>query len=72
MTFSFPYTIPERPPAEVLAELDAASAALDRLTARAAELALATDEQTGRLRIELRRNGSSRQLKPRELFDLLA
>ena len=72
MTLSIPYAIPEHPPTEVLAELDAAAAALDRLTARAAELALATDEQSHRLRIELRQNGSSRELTPRELFDLLA
>ena len=72
MTFSTPYTIPEQPPAELLAELDAAAAALDRLTARAAQLTLATDAETRRLRIELHEDGMSRQLSPRQLFDLLA
>jgi hypothetical protein len=72
MTFSVPYTIPERPPAELLAELDGAAAALDELTARAARLTLALDEQARRLRIELHEDGRSRQLSPRQLFDLLS
>ena len=72
MTFSIPYTIPERPPAELLAELDGAAAALDALTARAARLTLALDEQARRLRIELHEDGRSRQLSPRQLFDLLS
>ena len=72
MTFSTPYTIPERPPAELLAELDAAAAALDRLAERAAELTLATDAENRRLRIELHEDGRSQQLSPRQLFDLLA
>lgn len=71
MTFSTPYTIPETPPAELLAELDAAAQALDELTRRAAQLTLAMDEQTRRLRIELTQDGSSQQLTPRQLFDLL-
>ena len=72
MTFSIPYTIPETPPAEVLAELDAAAQALDDLTARAAELTLAMDEQAHGLRIELRQDGASRQLSTAQLFELLA
>lgn len=71
MTFSAPYTIPETPPAELLAELDAAARALDELTTRASLLTLAMDEQTRRLRIELTENGTSQQLSPRQLFDLL-
>ena len=72
MTVSTPYTSPERPPAELLAELDAAAAALDRLTERAAQLTLATDAETRRLRIELHEDGRSRQLSPRQLFALRA
>jgi hypothetical protein len=72
MTFSAPYEIPERPPAELLAELDAAAQALDTLTRRAGQLTLAMDEQARRLRVELREDGESRQLSPRQLFDLLS
>ncbi len=72
MTFSTPYTIPETPPAEVLAELDAAALALDALTERAAQLTLVTDAHTRRLRIELHEDGASRPLSPRQLFELLA
>jgi hypothetical protein len=71
MTLSAPYTIPETPPAELLAEPDAAAQALDELTSRAAQLTLEMDEQAGRLRIELLQDGVSRQLSPRQLFDLL-
>lgn len=69
MTFSNPYSIPEVPPAELLAELDAAAEALDALTARAAELTLAMDGES--LRIDLRENGRIRALTPTELFGLL-
>ncbi|MEO5574701.1 MAG: hypothetical protein ABIR67_01215 [Gaiellaceae bacterium] len=55
----------------MLAELDAAAAALDELTARAAELTLTMDAQSRRLRIELYEDGSSRRLSTRQLFDLL-
>ena len=71
MTFFAPTTIPEAPPAELLAELDAAACMLDELTRRAARLTLALDEQSGRLRIELHEDGSSRRLTPRALLDLL-
>ena len=70
MTFST-YSIPETPPAELLAELDAAAAALDELTARAAELTLAMDQESSRLKIEFRSQGTRRQLTPAELFRLL-
>ena len=72
MTFSAPTPIPETPPAEVLAELDAAAQRLDELTTRAAELTLALDEQARRLRIELTEDGTTRQLSPLGLFDLLS
>jgi hypothetical protein len=65
-----PYVIPSTPPAELLAELDAAARALDRLSARAAELTLAMDEQA-RLRIELRDDRGVTALGPAELFALL-
>ncbi len=71
MTFSAPYTIPDTPPAELLAELDAAARALDELASRAAQLTLGLDEQARRLRIELAEDGTSQQLTPRQLFDLL-
>ena len=38
MTFSAPTAIPETPPADLLAELDAAARVLDMLRRRAAEL----------------------------------
>jgi hypothetical protein len=71
MTFSAPTTIPETPPADVLAELDGAARALDELRGRAAELTLALDEQARQLRIELIEGGVRHGLTPRQLFDLL-
>ena len=71
MTFSAPTTIPETPPADLLAELDAAARALDELRSRAAELTLAMDEQARQLRIELIEDGVAHRLTPRQLFDLL-
>jgi hypothetical protein len=70
MTFST-YSIPETPPAELLAELDAAAEALDALTARAAQLTLALDQERRRLRTELRVDGELRALTPTELLELL-
>jgi hypothetical protein len=72
MTFTAPTTIPEVPPPALLAELDAAARALDELAQRAARLTLELDEQARRLRIELHEDGGSRQLTPRELFELLS
>ena len=72
MQYSTPYTIPETPPAEVLAELDAAAAALDELSARAAQLTLGMDEHTRGLRIELEDGEETLRLSPTQLFDLLA
>ena len=72
MMFFTPYMIPEAPPVELLAELDAAARTLDELTHRAARLTLALDDHAPRLRIELHEDGTSRPLSPRELFDLLS
>ena len=72
MTFSTSYVIPDTPPAEVLAELDAAAQALDELTARAEQLTLAMDGQSQQVRIEHLAAGSRRRLRPSQLFDLLA
>ena len=71
MNYTTPYVIPEAPPAEVLAELDAAAQALDELSARAAVLSLGMDEQTRGLRIELDDDGDVRRLTPTQLFALL-
>ena len=72
MHYSIPYLIPDVPPAEVLAELDAAARALDELSARAAQLTLGMDEHTRGLRIELEDGDATRRLSPTQLFDLLA
>ena len=72
MQYSTPYPIPEVPPAEVLAELDAAARALDELSARAAQLTLGMDGHTRGLRIELEDAGESRRLSPTQLFAMLA
>lgn len=67
-----PYLIPGTPPAEVLAELDAAARALDELEARRAHLTLSMDQQTRSLRIELEEDDERRLLSPSQLFALLA
>ena len=72
MKYATPYAIPETPPAELLAELDAAAQALDELTARTAQLTLGMDEHTRGLRIELQDGDETRRLSPTQLFDLLA
>ena len=72
MRYSSQYVIPDQPPAEVLAELDAAARVLDELTARAAELTLGMDEQTRSLRIDLDDGGTSHRLAPGQLLELLA
>jgi hypothetical protein len=72
MRYSSQYVIPELPPAELLAELDAAARVLDELTARAAELTLGTDEQTRGLRIDFHDDGKSHRLAPAQLLELLA
>jgi hypothetical protein len=71
MGFSAPYSLPGTPPVELLAQLDAAAEALDRLTARAAQLMLAIDERAVGRRIELHEADASRPLTPTQLFDLL-
>jgi hypothetical protein len=72
MHYSTSYLIPEIPPAELLAELDAAAQALDALSARAAQLTLGMDEHTRGLRIELVDGDRSHELSPTQLFELLA
>ena len=72
MHYSTPYQIPDIPPAELLAELDAAAVALDALSARAAQLTLGMDEHTRGLRIELVDGDAVHRLSPTQLFDLLA
>jgi len=71
MHYSIPYLIPDVPPAEVLAELDAAARALDTLSARAAQLTLGMDEHTRGLRIELEDGDATHRLSPTQLFELL-
>lgn len=71
MTAPTPYTIPQMPPAELLAELDAAAQALDELAGRAAQLTLELNEHTRQLRVELTEDGIRQQLSPCQLFDLL-
>jgi hypothetical protein len=66
-----PYVIPTTPPPELLAELDAAARALDALSARAAELTLAMDEEANGLRIRLHDDRGPRSLTPTELFSFL-
>jgi len=66
------YAIPASPPADLLAELDAAAAALDELRLRSIELSLDMDAQTGHLRIDLADGYGTRALTPTELFELLA
>ena len=72
MRYSSQYVIPEMPPAELLAELDAAALVLDELTARAAELTLGMDAQTRGLRIDFHDDGKSHRLAPTQLLELLA
>jgi hypothetical protein len=71
MNHSTSYLIPDSPPAEALAELDAAAQALDTLLARAAQLTLGVDEQTRGLWIDLEDGDETRRLTPTQLFDLL-
>jgi hypothetical protein len=59
------------PPAELLADLDAAAHVLDELSLRAAALTIGMDEQTRSLRIELDDGAASRELTPTQLFELL-
>lgn len=65
------HTIPASPPADVLAELDAAARARAELEARGGRIALSLDDRAAGLRIALEERGSVRQLTPTQLFDLL-
>jgi hypothetical protein len=66
----YPCSVPERPPADLLVELDRAARALDALTARGSELTLEMD--TRRLQIKLIDGVVQRTLSASELFELLA
>jgi hypothetical protein len=71
MHYSISYLIPDVPPDQVFAELDAAARALDELSDRAAQLTLGMDEQTRGIRIELQDSGTTHELSPTQLFGLL-
>jgi hypothetical protein len=71
MGFHSPYEIPEQPPPDALAELDAAASALDALALRAASVTFGTDERTRALRIELDEGTGAATLTPTQLFALL-
>lgn len=72
MSYSHPNLIPERPPAELLAELGEATRVLDELSARAAVLTLGMDRQQRSLQIELHEDEETRRLTPTQLLDLLS
>ena len=72
MSYASPYLIPDRPPADLLAELDRAAQVLDQLTACAVELSVGMDRQAAALRIELTDGAGLRPLTPTQLFELLA
>lgn len=67
-----PYSIPARPPDDLLAELHAAGRRLDELSAQAIRLVLEMDEQTRSLRIDAVDEDGARRLSPRELLELLS
>lgn len=67
-----PSVLPETPPAELLAELDAAARVLDGLARRDAELTLVLDDQRRSVRFELADSGRTQHLTPTQLLDLLA
>ena len=67
-----PYSIPDRPPDDLLEELHAAGRRLDELSAQAVQLVLDMDEQARSLRIRALDDGGPRPLSPRELLDLLS
>jgi hypothetical protein len=72
MSYATHYPIPDAPPPELLAELDAAAALLDRLTARAVELTLDVQESVRQVRVAVSDEHGTRRLAPSELLDLLA
>ena len=71
MSHDGPYAIPEQPPPDALAELDAAAAALAELSRSAARLTVGMDEETRALKIELDDGAGARTLTPTQLFGLL-
>lgn len=72
MHYESAYAIPDQPPSDALAELDAAARALDVLSQRAAHLTLGMDEQTRSLRIDLDDGVTVSALTPTQLFALLS
>jgi hypothetical protein len=71
MSYQPPHGIPEAPPPDALAELDAAARALDGLSRRSARLTLDVDERTRAVRIELDEGAGPKALTPTQLFTLL-
>ena len=72
MSFDPPHGIPDEPPPDALAELDAAARALDGLARRSARLTLGMDEQARTVKIELHEGaGAATALTPTQLFTLL-
>lgn len=71
MSYESPYSLPDQPPPDLLAELDVAARALDDLSRRAARLTLGMDEQTRTVRIELDEGTGAKALTPTQLFALL-
>jgi hypothetical protein len=72
MSYLHPYVIPEKPPADLFAELDEATRVLDEMSARAAELMLGMDRRRRGLQIELREGNETSRLTSTQLLDLLA
>ena len=70
MRYEAPFAIPDLPPPDALAELDAAAHALAALSQRAARVTLGIDERTGALLIELDEGAGSSALTPTQLFTL--
>lgn len=71
MRHQSPYAIPDRPPPDALAALDAAARALAALSLQAARLTLCLDAPRRALRIELDEGAGAKALTPTQLFALL-
>ena len=71
MSFQSPHSIPDEPPPDALAALDAAARVLDELSRRSAKLTIGMHEQTRAVRIELDEGDGAKPLTPTQLFTLL-
>ena len=71
MSDETPYTIPDQPPPDALAELDVAARSLDVLSRQGTLLTLGMEEQTRTLRVEVDEGAGMRVLTPTQLFGLL-